>query len=133
MCNSYVKIREINNTNNKQTFGNIYNNKLLKNTFKFAEENGTLFVATTSLVLSGVMRPLVILATPKTDKENKQYAAAKSIASSLTGFGVMLLASLPLSKSIKKIDTAPAKYLKQETIKNLKEPAKNLKNSKPYS
>lgn len=134
MSNIIVKITSINNQNNSKspTFTSIYNNKALQKTFKFAEENGTLFVASTSLVLSAIVRPLVILATPKTDKENKNYAISKSIASSITGFGIMLIASLPLARAIKKIDAKPLKYLKKETINNLSEKNIDLKNSKPY-
>ena len=87
----------------------IYNNKLFKKGLEFAADNGALFVATTSLVLSTVARPLVILSTPKTDSENKKYAASKSLASSAAGYILMLCASLPLSKAIKKIDNNPSK------------------------
>ena len=62
----------------------IYNSRVLKKSLKFASENGALFAATASLAFSAI-RPLIILATPKTDKENRQYASTKSIASTLTG------------------------------------------------
>ena len=52
----------------------IYTNKLLKKGLEFAANNGSLFAAGTSLVLSSVARPAVILATPHTDKKNKKYA-----------------------------------------------------------
>ena len=42
----------------------------------------------------------------------------------------MLIASLPLARAIKKIDTKPLKYLKKETVKNLQERNIDLKNSK---
>ncbi|MBO6257675.1 hypothetical protein J6N69_06530 [bacterium] len=90
----------------------IYNSKLLKKGLEFAADNGALFVATTSLALSTVARPVAIMATPKADKENKKYAAAKSLASSAVGYIMMLCASLPLANSIKKINENPQKYLK---------------------
>lgn len=110
----------------------IYNSKILKKGLEFAADNSALFVATTSLVLSTAARPLAILSTPKTDKENKKYAAAKSLASSAVGYLVMLAAATPLAKSIKKIDKNPSKYLKSETIKTLQAGEQNLLKSKKY-
>lgn len=110
----------------------IYNNKLLKRGLEFAADNGSLFVATTSLTLSTIARPIAIMSTPKADKENKKYAAAKSIASSAVGYLLMLTASLPLAKSMKKIDKNPTKYLKTETINTLKSGEKILAKSKRY-
>lgn len=110
----------------------IYNNKILKKGLEFAANNGALFVATTSLVLSTVARPLAIMATPDTDKENKQYAASKSIASSAVGYLTMLIFSLPLAKAIKKIDENPQTYLKEKTITNLKNSEKSLAKSSKY-
>lgn len=110
----------------------IYNNKILKKGLEFAADNSALFVATTSLILSTAARPLAIMATPKTDKENRQYAAAKSLASSAVGYLIMLCASIPLAKSIKKIDKNPTKYLKSETIKTLQAGEKSLSKSKRY-
>ena len=109
----------------------IYNNKFFKKSLEFAADNGALFVATTSLVLSTVARPIAIMATPKTDKENRKYAASKSLASSIVGYGLMLCASLPLAKSIKKINENP-EYLKNTTIKALQDGEKSLNKSKKY-
>jgi len=111
----------------------IYNSNILKRGLEFAADNGALFVATTSLVLSTVARPIAIMSTPNTDKENKKYAASKSLASSAVGYGLMLCASLPLAKSIKKIDENPAKYLKSETINVLKNGEKSLTKSSKYN
>ena len=129
-----MKINAINNSNNRKNpvFKSIYTSKAAKETFKFAEENGALFVAATSLVLATLVRPLVILATPDTDKENKRYAAAKSLASSLVGFGLMFAATKPIAKAIQKIDKNPEKYLSKKTIEKLKDKNLDLKNSKPY-
>ena len=110
----------------------IYNSKILKKGLEFAADNSALFVATTSLVLSTAARPLAILSTPKTDKENKKYAAAKSLASSAVGYLVMLAAATPLAKSIKKIDKNPSTYLKSETIKTLQAGEQTLLKSKKY-
>ena len=111
---------------------NIYKSKTLKKGLEFVSDNGALFAAGTSLALATVVRPLSILAAPKTDKENKKLAAAKSIASSAVGFCLMLGVTLPISGSIKKINNAPEKYLKKSTINNLKEGVKPLTSSKAY-
>ena len=111
---------------------NLYNSKLLQKGLEFAADNGALFAAGTSLALSMAIRPLSILATPKADKENKKTACAKSIASSLTGYAIMLGFSKPVSKAIKKISKTPQEYLTQKTIENLKDGAETLTQSKPY-
>ena len=111
---------------------NLYKSKSLKKGLEFVADNGALFASATSLTLATVARPIAIYSTPKTDKENKKLACAKSISSSAVGFLLMLGASLPVSKSIKKINNSPDKYLKKETISNLKECAKPLTSSKPY-
>ena len=87
--------------------------------FEFAEENGALFAATTTLCLSAFARPAAIWLAPHTDKENKKVACAKSISSSLAGYILMLGLSNPVAKAIKKIDKEPQKFLKSETIKNM--------------
>jgi len=111
----------------------IYNNKLFKKGLEFAADNGALFVATTSLALSTIARPIAIMSTPKTDIENRKYATAKSLASSAIGYILMLTASLPLAKSMKKIEKNPKKYLKTETINSLKSGEKILAKSKRYN
>lgn len=117
---------------NSISFNGFYNNQLLKKSFKFAANNGALFAAGTSLVLSSIARPAVILSTPNTDKENKKLACAKSISSSVVGYLLMLLVSLPVTRQIKKIDKTPQRYLKQSTIKALKASEKSLTKSKGY-
>ena len=103
---NYQKNRDI-------SFNGFLNNNALKKGLEFAAENGTLFAATTTLVLSGI-RPLAILATPKTDKKNKQIACAKSITSTINGYIIALACSKPFSKAIKKIDKNPKKYLNND-------------------
>lgn len=111
----------------------IYTSKILQKGLKFAAERNALFVASTSLVLSTIARPIAIMSTPNTDKENKKYACAKSLASSAIGYGLMLAASLPVSNAIKKINNNPSKYLKASTIKNLKAGEQILSHSKQFS
>lgn len=102
---------------NKMTFQGFYNNKMLKQGLEFAAKNGALFAASTTLTLSATMRPAVILLTPKSDKENKKIACAKSIASSGVGFLMTFVFSLPLMLAIRKIDKNPQKFLNSDSIK----------------
>ncbi|MBE7711026.1 MAG: hypothetical protein E7Z92_02670 [Cyanobacteria bacterium SIG31] len=115
------------------SFAGLWDSKVLKKGLEFAAKNGTLFAGTTSLVFSTTVRPIAILATPKTDKKNKQVACAKSISSTAIGYFMMLAFSLPLAKSIKNIDKNPDKYLTKEAISSLKNGASSLKESKVYS
>lgn len=110
----------------------IYNSKLFKKGLEFAADNGALFAAGTSLALSTIARPIAILSTPNTDKENKKYACAKSFSSSAIGYLLMFFASKPMAKAVKNIDENPSKYLKQTTIENLKQSGKTLSHSKKY-
>lgn len=121
-----------NNVNNI-SFDGFWGNKNIKNVLKFASNNGALFAATTTLALSAGIRPLVILSTPNTNNENKKIACAKSITSGLLEFVITLLISAPIAAAFKKIDKNPKKYLKTETINNLKKDCSNLKESNAYS
>jgi len=94
-----------------------YNNKTLKKGFEFAAKNGALFAASTTLALSATVRPVSILLTPKTDKENKKFVCAKSLASSGVSFLMTFALSMPVMFAIKKIDNNPKKFLKSETIR----------------
>ena len=124
---------KVNSFNNRDiSFNGFLDNKFLKKGLEFASENGALFAATTTLALSTTARPLAILATPKTDKQNKKVAAAKSLSSTITGYLMTLALSKPFSNSILKIDKNPEKYLNKETISNLKESGKKITESKAY-
>jgi len=128
-----MKINTNTNINHKNiTFSGLYDNKYLLKSLKLASKNGALFSATTALILSTVARPIAIMSTPKTDKENKKHACAKSLASTLVGYGIMLTASSPIASAIEKIDKNPQRYLNQQTIKNLQKGATSLAKSKSY-
>lgn len=119
---------KVNSNNRDISFGGIYNSTPLKKGLEFAADNGSLFAATTTLVLSLTARPAAILATPKTDKENKKLAFAKSLASTFTGYLLMLGLSIPLAKRMKNID----KKLSHKSVNNLKDGAESLSKSKAY-
>lgn len=129
-----VRLNTTNNikTNNPKSFKGIYNNKFLLKSLELAQKDGALFSARVALGLSLVARPISILSTPKTDKENKKYACIKSISSSIVGYLIMLLTSPFIAKSIEKIDKNPTKYLTEATIKNLKNNSKELLKSESY-
>lgn len=127
-----VKTTSLNNYN-KPSFKGIYDSKLLKKGLLFASNNGALFAAGATLALSTIARPIAILATPNTDKDNKKYACAKSFASSIVGYFMMLGASLPIAHAVKSIDKSPEKYLKPNTISSLKGSAKTLSSSGKYT
>ena len=110
----------------------IYTNRFLKKGLEFASDNGALFVASASLALSTIARPLAIMATPDTDKQNKRYACAKSLGSSVAGYVLMLGVSKPVASAMKNIDKNPDKYLKKGTIKFLQNGEKSLKASSKY-
>lgn len=118
---------------NNISFNGFWGNKCVKKGLEFASNNGALFAATTTLVLSAGVRPLAILATPKTEDKNKKIACAKSIVSGLLEFAITLAISAPIAAAFKKIDTNPAKYLKKESIKTYTGELKNIKDSKAYS
>ena len=104
---------KVNSTNNRDiSFNGFWNSKGLKKVLTFASDKGALFAATTTLAFSSTARPLAILAAPKTDKENKKTACAKSWASSLSEFALTLALSMPIVGAIKKIDKNPAKFCK---------------------
>lgn len=110
----------------------VYKSQTLKKSLEFAADNSALFIAGTSLALSAVVRPLSILAAPKTDKENKQLACAKSVSSAGVGYLLMLAVSSPIARGVKRIDKNPEKYLKQKTRKLLKDEGQKLQDSKAY-
>ena len=115
------------------SFGGFYNSNALKKALAFAEKNGALFASTTSLALSATVRPISILSTPKTDKENKKFACAKAIMSTLLDFVITLAISYPIVKAVGAINKNPQKYLNKSTINNLRENADNLLDSKAYT
>lgn len=121
---------------NKQNIsfkGSFYNSKFLLKSLKIAGEKGALVAAGTTLACSTVIRPVAILLTPDSSKEDKQYACAKSIASGV--LGAVLTASIftPVSKVIDSISKKPDDYLKPSTIKNLQQSAKTLDEAPAYN
>ena len=96
-----VKKLSRNNTN----FTGIYNNKTILKGLEKISEHGTSFSAGTAFVLSSTLRPLAILSTPDTEKENKQYACANSICSGAVKLAIVETVALPVEKAVKNIET----------------------------
>lgn len=109
----------------------LYKNQLLHKGLEFAADKSPTFMAGTALAFS-TLRPVSILATPKTDRENKKLACAKSIASAGINYTLMYGLTSVLSRGIKNIETKPDVYLKPKTIKILTETGKPLSASKKY-
>ncbi len=107
------------------------NKHILKGLEKVSEHSSS-FGAATALAMSLTLRPLSIMATPDTEKENKQYAAANSICSGLVKFAIIEAIALPLEYAVKKIDANPSKFLKPETMKNLFGSATESAGSRSY-
>ena len=105
---------------------------LFNKTFLYASDNGAVLGAAVAAVTSVILRPIAILSLPNVEKENKQYACTKSIASSLLGYGLLYSVTKPLAAGLKKINANPEKYLNKETIKRLTDSGKNLLSSKKY-
>ena len=107
------------------------NKHVLKGLEKVSEHSSS-FGAATALAMSLTLRPLSIMATPDTEKENRQYAAANSVCSGLVKFAIIESIALPLEYAVKKIDANPSKFLKPETMKNLFGNAKEAVSSRSY-
>ena len=119
------------NSRNNTVFKNVYTSNVVKKGLELASSNGALAGASATVIFSSI-RPLSIMCTPKTDVENRKIAAAKSITSSLINFLLMLCFSVPLAKSINKLDKTPSKFLTEEAISKLKDSGKDLTDSKGY-
>lgn len=127
-----MRVNSVNSAGTKQSFKGVMNNKTLLKGLELISDHGATFIAATSAVMAVGVKPLSIMLTPKVEKKNKQYAATESIASGLMKFAMVEAIALPVEKALKNIDENPVKYLTEKTIENLKEPAKNLVDSKNY-
>ena len=128
-----MQVRGIKQDRQNVNFNGFLNNRLLVKGIGMASNNGVLFCSALSLALSTVVRPLVIMSTPKVEKENKQYACAKSIASSIISFGVTALISIPMVSAIKNIEKEPKKFLTDTSIQSIQKGAKNLAKSSNFN
>ncbi len=113
------------------SFKSIYTNRAVKKGLEFASDYGALFAATASVGFS-MARPLAIWMTPKTERENRALAVSKSLSSSFTGFILAFGLSVPLGKSISKIDKHPEKFLSASSLEHYKGSFNNIRNSKAY-
>lgn len=128
-----TKINQHNkNISSTTNFKGFYNNKILLKGLNFASENGAVFAAATTVFLSTFVRPFAILATPKANVENKQYACAKSVSSSIINLGIITAITAPIVSAIKNIENSPEKFLTQKTINNLKYNSHILNKSKSF-
>ena len=99
---------------------------------KFASDNPALFASGATLGFSTFVRPIAIMSTPKTDRDDKKYAILKSITSAIVGFGLTYSISKPLEKAIKAIENSPEKFFNHQTLDYLKKGGKSLTKSQKY-
>ena len=118
--------------NNNPNFKGCLNNKLLLKGLEKISDHGASFAAGVSFLSAMTLRPLAITLAPKTDRENKKYASANSIASGIMKLAITEAIAIPVEKAISKINKTPASYLKKETMENLKDGASDLIKSKNY-
>ena len=123
-----MKINSISGINLKS----IMTNKTVLKGLEKISEHGTSFAAVTSLGMSLVVRPLAIFATPRVERENKEYASVSSISSGIVKFGMVEAVALPIENAVKRIDRNPAKYLKPETITSLAPSVEKITDAKAY-
>lgn len=120
------------NYRNQTSFKGFYNNRTLLKSLEKISEHGTSFTAGVSLLSSLFIRPFAISITPSVEDENKKYASANSITSGLVKFAMVETIALPIENAVKNIDKNPEKFLNNSTIKNLKNGAEHLLDSKDY-
>ena len=111
----------------------ILRNKYFLKGLERVSDHATTCAAGASFVASTIIRPLVIMATPDTEKENKQYAASNSICSGVIKFGLVAALSVPIENAIKKIDKEPKKFLSQKTISSFTKDGVHLSSSRKYN
>ena len=104
---------------NVSSIGKIYTNKTILKGLEYASEHSALLTSGTTVLMSLLVRPLMILKTPDTPKREKEYACAKSISSALAGFGLTSLIFKPISDAVDNISKNPQKFLNERTIKRL--------------
>ena len=108
------------------------NNKILLSGLEKISDHGASFAAGVSFLSAMFVRPFAISLTPKTEKENKKYASANSLASGVSKLLITEAIAIPLENAINKIDKNPGKYLNESTIRTLKGSAKSLAVSSDY-
>jgi len=96
-------------------------NNLFHSACKMAANNYVLFDATVLLALSTTLRPATIMTVPGPSKEDKKYAAAKSIATGLLGFALAAAIYIPLEKHMQTLSGKPVKKLVKDTTKAVKD------------
>ncbi len=116
----------------QNSFKGALNNPLLLKSLEAVSNHPATFVASATLFMSAVFRPLAIALTPKTKKENKKYAIADSISSGVVKFAINEAIALPIENAINYINKNPEKFLNKAAINSMKESGKNLLDSRNY-
>lgn len=94
------------------------NNKFVKGTFKFADNNPFGFTVGMLALTCIIMRPPTILIVPGSSKPDRQYAAGKSVIASIIANTARILLCLPLGKAILKLGEKAQEGKNAPDIKN---------------
>ncbi len=97
-------------------YKSIAGNTKIEKFAKKANDNPVVMEAIMSLGLVGIVRSLIVMVTPGTDKEDKKTMVAKNVISAVIGYVTSLAIFGPLSRASKKVLSEPQKYLKNEKL-----------------
>lgn len=109
--------------NTKTTFIDwVLKNKLAKKMLDLASSNPHTFNLTIMAIIGITIRPATILVCPGAKKEDKQYAAGKSVISSAITTITQVALCIPLAKSIEKLAKAAEKHPEKIAVPKFKSP-----------
>lgn len=87
-----------------ETIDKILEKKFVQDLFKKAGNNPHLIQVVSIGILGLTLRPATLLAVPGAEKEDKNYVAAKSIIGTVLFVASQLLVTIPLGKSLDKLE-----------------------------
>ncbi|MBQ8848604.1 MAG: hypothetical protein IJ003_06635 [Candidatus Gastranaerophilales bacterium] len=96
------------------------NNKFLLKSLEKISDHPASFCAGASFICATTIKPLSILLTPKTDKENKKTFSIEAFSSAFIKLLTTSAVTIPIEKIVNKISKNPQEFLKKETLEKLK-------------
>jgi len=111
---------KINSLNNELNFKSSLNNKFLLKSLEKISDHPASFCAGASFICATTIKPLFILLTPKTDKENKKTFSIEAFSSAFIKLLTTSAVTIPIEKIVNKISKNPQEFLKKETLEKLK-------------
>ena len=100
----------------KNNFKGALNNKLILKGLETVANHSATFCASTSLLMSLTLRPLVIKNTPNVEKDNKKYSIANSFSSGIVKFLTTEAIVYPIEKAALNIEKNKDKFLNKESL-----------------